>query len=51
MALTAIPGVTGDPPHWWGVAIGLGLLAFGTGGIKVNEIVCNKALINFTMFY
>lgn len=33
-AITAIPGVTGTPPHWWGVAIGLFLVAFGTGGIK-----------------
>jgi dipeptide/tripeptide permease len=45
IAVTAIPGVTGNPtlpsthskghpPHWWGVAIGLVLVAIGTGGIK-----------------
>jgi dipeptide/tripeptide permease len=26
--------VTGDPPHWWGAAIGLFLVGIGTGGIK-----------------
>lgn len=31
LAVTAIPGVTGTPPHWWGAALGLGLLALGTG--------------------
>ncbi|KAJ3086302.1 hypothetical protein HK102_013308, partial [Quaeritorhiza haematococci] len=34
LAVTAIPGVTGVPPHWWGLALGLGLISFGTGGIK-----------------
>lgn len=34
MAVTSFPGVTGDPPHWWGCILGLALLAFGTGGIK-----------------
>jgi dipeptide/tripeptide permease len=34
LAVTALPGVTGTPPHWWGAALGLGLLAIGTGGIK-----------------
>eukprot|EP01113_Clastostelium_recurvatum_P023468 TRINITY_DN2801_c0_g1_i4.p1 TRINITY_DN2801_c0_g1~~TRINITY_DN2801_c0_g1_i4.p1 ORF type:complete len:543 (+),score=109.88 TRINITY_DN2801_c0_g1_i4:222-1631(+) len=37
LAVTAIPGVTtvGDQEtHWWGVAVGLGLVALGTGGIK-----------------
>eukprot|EP01087_Luapelamoeba_hula_P015645 TRINITY_DN4699_c0_g1_i1.p1 TRINITY_DN4699_c0_g1~~TRINITY_DN4699_c0_g1_i1.p1 ORF type:complete len:563 (-),score=65.16 TRINITY_DN4699_c0_g1_i1:195-1883(-) len=34
LSLTALPGATGDPPHWWGAALGLGLVAFGTGGIK-----------------
>lgn len=33
-ALTSIPGVTGIPPHWWGMAVGLILMACGTGGIK-----------------
>ncbi|KAL0485076.1 hypothetical protein AKO1_011808 [Acrasis kona] len=34
ISVTAIPGVTGTPPHWWGALIGLILVAFGTGGIK-----------------
>eukprot|EP01027_Heterolobosea_sp_BB2_P019163 GEZU01026915.1.p1 GENE.GEZU01026915.1~~GEZU01026915.1.p1 ORF type:complete len:204 (-),score=33.44 GEZU01026915.1:76-687(-) len=34
VAVTAIPGVTGTPPHWWGVALGLLLIGIGTGGIK-----------------
>eukprot|EP01114_Cavostelium_apophysatum_P016447 TRINITY_DN4682_c0_g1_i1.p1 TRINITY_DN4682_c0_g1~~TRINITY_DN4682_c0_g1_i1.p1 ORF type:complete len:512 (+),score=76.92 TRINITY_DN4682_c0_g1_i1:149-1684(+) len=34
MSVTAIPGITGNPPHWWGITIGLPLIAFGTGGIK-----------------
>ena len=36
LSVTAIPGVTnhGDHPHWWGAALGLLLLAIGTGGIK-----------------
>ncbi|KAI9144610.1 POT family-domain-containing protein [Paraphysoderma sedebokerense] len=34
LSVTAIPGVTGTPPSAWGVALGLGLLAVGTGGIK-----------------
>ncbi|KJE93139.1 hypothetical protein CAOG_08746 [Capsaspora owczarzaki ATCC 30864] len=34
VSVTAIPGVTGTPPHWWGVLIGLTLIAIGTGGIK-----------------
>jgi POT family proton-dependent oligopeptide transporter len=34
ISFTAIPGVTGKPPHWWGCALGLFLVAFGTGGIK-----------------
>lgn len=34
ISITAIPGVTGSPPHWWGVALGLLLVALGTGGIK-----------------
>ena len=33
-SVTAIPGVTGTPPHWWGALIGLSLTAIGTGGIK-----------------
>ena len=40
--MTALPGVMGGdmnavppvPPQWWGTALGLGLLAVGTGGIK-----------------
>lgn len=36
IAITAIQGVTGTPPHWWGVALGLCLVALGTGGIKPN---------------
>ena len=34
MSVTAIPGVTGDPPKLWGTALGLSLIAVGTGGIK-----------------
>ena len=34
VAVTAIPGVTGHPPHWWGLCAGLFLVALGTGGIK-----------------
>eukprot|EP00026_Physarum_polycephalum_P005140 Phypoly_transcript_05169.p1 GENE.Phypoly_transcript_05169~~Phypoly_transcript_05169.p1 ORF type:complete len:553 (+),score=98.88 Phypoly_transcript_05169:272-1930(+) len=34
LSLTAIPGVTGTPPKPWGMAIGLALIALGTGGIK-----------------
>jgi dipeptide/tripeptide permease len=35
LAVTAIPGVMpGSPPHWWGAAISLVLIALGTGGIK-----------------
>jgi nitrate/nitrite transporter NarK len=35
VSLTAIPGVMpGDPPQWWGAAIGLLLVGVGTGGIK-----------------
>lgn len=34
MSGTAIPGVTGVPPHWWGTGISLLLIAVGTGGIK-----------------
>eukprot|EP01112_Ceratiomyxa_fruticulosa_P009862 TRINITY_DN2590_c0_g1_i1.p1 TRINITY_DN2590_c0_g1~~TRINITY_DN2590_c0_g1_i1.p1 ORF type:complete len:543 (-),score=67.07 TRINITY_DN2590_c0_g1_i1:51-1679(-) len=38
LATTAIPGVTGydsaGNPHWWGILIGLSLIALGTGGIK-----------------
>lgn len=34
LAYTAVEGVTGDPPHWWGMALGLTLVALGTGGIK-----------------
>jgi len=34
VSITAIPGVTGHPPHWWGMAIGLSLVALSTGGIK-----------------
>ncbi|KAL7748810.1 hypothetical protein RI367_005723 [Sorochytrium milnesiophthora] len=35
LSITSIPGVTGSTnPHWWGAALGLALLAFGTGGIK-----------------
>eukprot|EP00053_Salpingoeca_punica_P014126 m.128236 g.128236 ORF g.128236 m.128236 type:complete len:728 (+) comp16387_c0_seq2:109-2292(+) len=33
-SVTAIPGTTGSPPSWWGAAIGLMLIAIGTGGIK-----------------
>jgi len=32
--VTAIPGVTGEPPHWWGACVSLVLVAIGTGGIK-----------------
>lgn len=43
LSVTALPGVTGGnldaipkvAPHWWGAALGLFLLAVGTGGIKV----------------
>jgi dipeptide/tripeptide permease len=35
VSLTSIPGATGTtPPHWWGAALGLILVAIGTGGIK-----------------
>jgi len=34
LSITAIPGLLGDPPHPWGVAVGLTLVALGTGGIK-----------------
>ncbi len=34
MSVTAIPGVTGDPPGGWGCILGLMLIALGTGGIK-----------------
>ncbi|KAL6079771.1 Peptide transporter family 1 [Balamuthia mandrillaris] len=36
LACTALPGATGDPPHWWGAALGLLLVAIGTGGIKAS---------------
>lgn len=53
LSVTAIPGVTGDPPGAWGVALSLFLIAVGTGGIKVRRlvvlyfvvlIVCNAAV-------
>ncbi len=25
LSVTSIPGATGDPPHWWGAAVGLTL--------------------------
>jgi dipeptide/tripeptide permease len=34
VAVTAIRGVTGNPPTLWGCAIGLVLVCLGTGGIK-----------------
>ncbi|PJF17277.1 hypothetical protein PSACC_02898 [Paramicrosporidium saccamoebae] len=34
MSVTALPGVTGIPPNWWGMALGLLLIGIGTGGIK-----------------
>jgi dipeptide/tripeptide permease len=34
LSVTAVPGVTGDPPHWWGLLVSLSLIAVGTGGIK-----------------
>eukprot|EP00003_Mantamonas_plastica_P010382 TRINITY_DN19824_c0_g1_i1.p1 TRINITY_DN19824_c0_g1~~TRINITY_DN19824_c0_g1_i1.p1 ORF type:complete len:235 (-),score=47.94 TRINITY_DN19824_c0_g1_i1:25-729(-) len=34
LSVTAIQGVTGTPPHWWGFVLGLLLISFGTGGIK-----------------
>lgn len=34
LSVTSIPGATGDPPHWWGAAVGLTLVSLGTGGIK-----------------
>jgi solute carrier family 15 oligopeptide transporter 1 len=34
MSVTALPGVTGTPPNWWGMAVGLLLIGVGTGGIK-----------------
>jgi solute carrier family 15 oligopeptide transporter 1 len=34
VSVTAIKGVTGNPPHWYGCAIGLLLVGIGTGGIK-----------------
>jgi dipeptide/tripeptide permease len=34
LAVTSLPGATGDPPKPWGCFLGLALLAFGTGGIK-----------------
>lgn len=37
LAVTSIHGVTGTPPHWWGSALGLLLIAIGTGGIKVSD--------------
>lgn len=36
LSVTAIPGFTGNPPHWWGAFLGLFLIAFGTGGLKPN---------------
>jgi len=33
-SLTALPGVTGDPPTPWGAAIGLFMVSLGTGAIK-----------------
>lgn len=35
LSFTAIPGVTGTPPHWWGCLLGLLLIAIGTGGMYV----------------
>jgi hypothetical protein len=29
-AITAIPGITGDPPHWWGIVLGLFIVSIGT---------------------
>lgn len=34
LSVTAVPEVIGHPPHWWGMALGLVLVALGTGGIK-----------------
>lgn len=34
MSITSLPGVTGSPPNWWGMAAGLALISVGTGGIK-----------------
>eukprot|EP01116_Phalansterium_solitarium_P018311 TRINITY_DN4815_c0_g1_i1.p1 TRINITY_DN4815_c0_g1~~TRINITY_DN4815_c0_g1_i1.p1 ORF type:complete len:637 (+),score=222.22 TRINITY_DN4815_c0_g1_i1:130-2040(+) len=38
LSMTAIPGFPGieidGKPHWWGCALGLTLIAVGTGGIK-----------------
>jgi len=34
LSVTAIHGLLGDPPSIWGVALGLSLIALGTGGIK-----------------
>lgn len=36
ISVTAIEGVTGTPPHWWGCMLGLFLVGLGTGGIKPN---------------
>lgn len=36
MAITSIPGVTGEPPSSWGAILSLLLIAVGTGGIKVR---------------
>lgn len=36
IAVTSVPGITGQPPQMWGIVSGLILLAIGTGGIKSN---------------
>jgi MFS family permease len=61
LSITAIPGVTGTPPHWWGAVLALLILAVGTGGIKssVSAFVGDQfrpdqavALsVAFSMFY
>lgn len=34
LAVSAIPGVTGIPPHWWMAGLALLVITIGTGGIK-----------------
>lgn len=37
VCVTAIEGVTGIPPHWWGIALGLSLVGLGTGRFNGPE--------------
>jgi hypothetical protein len=42
LAVTSIPGLTGEPPSLWGVVVSLVLIAVGTGGIKVQHDERNR---------